>query len=167
MSDIDNPYQSPESPIIPEIPQNTGVMLSENMLRYLNGASPWLQFIGILGYIGSGLLVVGGLFGTIGFSVASSFLALEMGDFPFWIIMLIYIPLGVLFFFPAHFTYNFGRKIRSYRFSNSTEDLELAFKNNKSLWKFYGIICIIYLAFIPLVIIITIIGGVAAAISGF
>jgi len=167
MSDIDNPYQSPESPIIPEIPQNTGVMLSEKMLCYLNGASPWLQFIGILGYIGSGLMVVGGILGTIGFSVASSFLSLGMGDFPFWIIMLIYIPLGVLFFFPAHFTYNFGRKIRNYRFSNSTEDLELAFKNNKSLWKFYGIICIIYLALIPFFIIVTIIGGVAAAISGF
>jgi len=164
MSDNYNPYQSPESPIVPETPQNTGVMLSEKMLRYLSGAAPWLQFIGILGYIGCGLFVIGGILGTIGFSVASSFFNTELGDFPFWIIMLIYIPLGVLFFFPAHFTYNFGRKIRSYRFSNSTEDLELAFKNNKSLWKFYGIICIIYLALIPFFIIITIIGGVAAAI---
>jgi hypothetical protein len=163
MSDIDNPYQSPESPIVPEIPQNTGVMLSEKMLRHLNDSSPWLQFIGILGYIGSGLLVIGGILGTIGFS-AMSFLGL--GDFPFWIIAVIYIPLGVLFFFPAHFTYNFGRKIRNYRFSNSTEDLELAFKNNKSLWKFNGIICTIYLAFIPFTIIIGIIGGVAAVISG-
>jgi len=132
------------------------------MLHYLNGASPWLQFIGILGYIGSGLLLVVGIFGTIGLFVTSS--RLELGEFPFWIVTVIYIPLGVLFFFPAHFTYNFGRKIRSYRFSNSTEDLELAFKNNKSLWKFYGIICIIYLAFIPFILIITVIGGVAAAI---
>jgi hypothetical protein len=164
MSEIYNPYQSPESPIVPETQQNTGVMLSEKMLRYLNDASPWLQFIGILGYIGSGLLIVGGIFGAVGLSAASFF---ELGDFPFWIIALIYIPLGVLFFFPAHFAFNFGRKIRNYRFSNSIEDLELAFKNNKSLWKFYGIICIIYLAFIPLFFVIAIIGGVAAAVSGF
>jgi len=164
MSDSYNPYQSPESPIVPETPQNTGVMLTEKMLRYLSDASPWLQFIGILGYIGSGLLLLGGIFGTIGFSVASPFL--ELGDFPFWIITIIYIPMGVLFFFPAHFAFNFGRKIRNYRFSNSTEDLELAFKNNKSLWKFYGIICIIYLAFIPVFLIIAIIGGVAAVLSG-
>jgi len=165
MSDIDNPYQSPESPIIPEISQNTGVMLSEKMLRYLGDASPWLQFVGILGYIGSGLFVIAGILGTVGFS-AVSFLTAELGDFPFWIIMLIYIPLGVLFFFPAHFAYNFGRKIRNYRFSNSTEDLELAFKNNKSLWKFYGILCIIYLAFIPLFFIIAIISGVVAVFGG-
>ncbi|MCL1959616.1 MAG: cbb3-type cytochrome c oxidase subunit I [Spirochaetes bacterium] len=164
MSEIYNPYQSPESPIVPETQQNTGVMLSEKMLGYLNDASPWLQFIGILGYIGSGLLIVGGIFGAVGLSAASF---LELGDFPFWIIALIYIPLGVLFFFPAHFAFNFGRKIRNYRFSNSIEDLELAFKNNKSLWKFYGIICIIYLAFIPLFFVIVIIGGVAAAVSGF
>jgi len=164
MSDIDNPYQSPESPIIPEPPQNTGVMLSEKMLSYLNDAAPWLQFIGILGFIGCGLSVIGGILSVVGFSAASFF---ELSAFPFWIIPLIYIPLGVLFFFPAYFTYNFGRKIRNYRFSNSTEDLELAFKNNKSLWKFYGIICIIYLAFIPFFFIIAIIGGVATLISGF
>jgi len=165
MSDIDNPYQSPESPIVPEPPQNTGVMLSEKMLLYLNEASPWLQFIGILGFIGSGLLVLGGLFGTIGFSVISS-ITEELGGFPFWVLAFIYIPLGVLFFFPAYFTFSFGRKIRNYRFSNSSEDLELAFKNNKSLWKFYGIICIIYLAFIPLFFIIAIVGGIAAVVSG-
>jgi len=163
MSDIDL-YKSPESPIIPETPQNTGVMLSEKMLRYLSDAAPWLQFIGILGFIGCGLLVITGIISAIGFS-AMSFL--ESDNFPVWIITLIYIPMGVLFFFPALFTYNFGRKIRSYRFSNSPEDLELAFKNNKSLWKFYGIVCIIYLAFIPLFLIIAIIGGVAATISGF
>jgi hypothetical protein len=165
MSDNYNPYQSPESPIIPETPQNTGVMLSEKMLRYLNEASPWLQFVGILGYIGCGLLVIGGIFSAVGFSVAAAFT--ELGEFPFWIIALIYIPMGVLFFFPAHFTYNFGKKIRNYRFSNSTEELELALKNNKSLWKFYGIICIIYLAFIPVSFIILIAGGVWAAVSGF
>jgi len=163
MSDIENPYQSPESPIIPEIPQNTGVVLSEKMLRYLSDASPWLQFIGILGFIGCGLLVITGVISAIGFS-AMSFL--ELGDFPVWIITFIYVPMGVLFFFPARFTFNFGRKIRNYRFSNSLEDLELAFKNNKSLWKFYGIICIIYLAFILFFIITVIIGGVAAVISG-
>jgi hypothetical protein len=147
------------------MPQNTGVKKKKKMLRYLNDTSPWLQFIGILGYIGCGLLVIGGIFSAVGFSAAASFT--ELGEFPFWIITLIYIPLGVLSFFPARFTYNFGRKIRNYRFSNSTEDLELAFKNNKSLWKFYGILCIIYLAFIPFFFIIAIAGGVWAAVSGF
>ena len=45
------------------------------------------------------------------------------------------------------------------------QDLEQAFRNNKSLWKFYGIICIICLAFIPLTVIITTIVTIASALS--
>jgi hypothetical protein len=37
--------------------------------------------------------------------------------------------------------------------SNSDKDLEDAFKNNKSLWKFYGILVIVYLALIPVLLI--------------
>ena len=163
MSDFENPYQSPESQVIPEASQSSG-MLSAAMLQYLNEASPWLRFVGIMGYIGSGSIVLMGIGLGITMAVASN-LAGAFGQFPVWLAAVLYIPMGVLLFFPAHFTYNFGKKIRSYRFTNSIEDLELAFKNNKSLWKFNGIIYIIYLAFIPLVIIIAIVAGVAAALN--
>ena len=166
MSDFENPYQSPESPIVPEKPQGGVSALNETMLRYLNETSPWLRFIGILGFIGCGMICFGGIIFTIVMLAASSLTA-ELGDFPFWIFPLIYIPFGALFFFPSRFIYTFGTKIRNYQLSNSDEDLELAFKNNKSLWKFYGILCIIYLAFIPVSVILTIVGGVVAAVTGF
>jgi hypothetical protein len=165
MSDLENPYQSPESPIVPEKPQGGANFLSETMLRHLKDASPWLRFIGVLGFIGAGFMAFGGIIFTI-ILLAVSSLAEEFGDFPFWIFPLIYIPFGLLFFFPARFTYNFGAKIRNYQFSNSDDDLEQAFKNNKSLWKFYGILCIVNLAFIPVTVILTIIGGVVAAVTG-
>jgi hypothetical protein len=167
MSDMQNPYQTPETQIVPETIQSTGVTLTETMLRFLNEASPWLRFVGILGYIGSGLVVLMGVLGAAGASVVTStFLGSEAAEaLPSALLLLIYVPLGVLVFFPAHFTFNFGQKIRNYKFSNSGEDLEAAFKNNKSLWKFSGIICIIYLAFIPVLIVITVIMGVMAAAS--
>jgi hypothetical protein len=89
----------------------------------------------------------------------------EFGNFPAWVFSLIYFPLGVLMFFPSHFTYNFGKRIRNYKFSNSNEELELAFKNNKSLWKFYGILYIVILSFIPVTIVISIIVAVVAAVG--
>jgi hypothetical protein len=165
MSDFENPYQSPETPIIPEVSQDTGVSFSVTMLQYLNEASPWLRFVGILGYIGSGMTAIGGIIIAITMTAVGD-IAGDLGAFPAWIFSFVYIPLGVLLFFPAHFTYNFGKKIRDFKFSNSTDDLELAFKNNKSFWKFSGIICIIYLAIIPLFLIIAIIGGVYALVSG-
>jgi len=166
MSDYENPYQSPETPIIPETSQSSGVSMTETILKHLYEASPWLRFVGIMGYIGSGITVLSGIIFAFGTFLASSFLGDGLGDFPSWIFVLIYIPLGVLFFFPSHFTFNFGKKLRNYQFSSSIEDLELAFKNNKSLWKFNGIITIIYLAIIPLAVVGTIIAGIVAAVSG-
>jgi hypothetical protein len=166
MSDLDNPYQSPESPIVPETSQSSGISLSETMLRYLNEASPWLRFVGVLGFVGCGIAVLSGIIFAIMGTVALSALGSDLDDFPAWIFAVIYIPIGVLLFFPSYFIYNFGKRIRNFQFSNSTEDLELAFKNNKSLWKFNGIMYIIYLASIPVFIIIAIVGGVVAALSG-
>jgi hypothetical protein len=164
MSDIENPYQSPETPVIPEKSQSTETVLTEKMLRYLKEASPWLRFIGIVGMIGCGLMAVAGLITAIVMAVSFG----ESDQSSVWVItLLVYIPVGILMFFPALYTYNFGAKIRKYLFSNLDEDLESAFKNNKSLWKFIGILSIINLSLIPLTIIIAIIGGIVAAVNIF
>jgi hypothetical protein len=162
MSDFENPYKSPETTVVPEKTQDAGTVLTETMLGYLKEASPWLRFIGILQFIGCGIMCVGGIIFAITTSAVSSMME-GMVNFPIWLLSLIYVAAGALFFFPALFTYNFGAKIRNYQLSNSNEDLELAFKNNKSLWKFYGILLIIYLALIPLFIILAVIIGIVAA----
>jgi len=162
MSDLENPYKSPETSIVPEKTQGAGSVLNETMLGYLNEASPWLRFIGILGFIGAGLSVVGGIIFAITTSVVPDITG-GMVNFPVWIFALIYIGIGSLLFFPARFTYNFGTKIRSYQFSGSDDDLEQALRNNKSLWKFQGILYIIYIALIPFLIIVGIIVAVVSA----
>jgi hypothetical protein len=168
VSDV-NPYQSPENPSVPERPLIAQAALTDTMLRYLREASPWLRFLGIMGIIASGLMIAGGIIAAIVMSVVPMSLAEELGapDFPMssflplGILGLVYVPVGVLFFFPSRFIYLFGAKIRSYMKGNAERELELAFKNNKSLWKFYGILCIINLAFVPL----GIAGGLVVAIT--
>jgi hypothetical protein len=162
MSDYDNPYQSPETPIVPEKLPNAGILFSETILRYLKEASPWMRFVGIMGIIGSGFVILAGLIAVI-VALAGS----ELFDgFPTWLVSLFYLPAGILLFFPSFFTYNIGVKIRSFLINNLEEDLELAFKNNKSLWKFNGILYIIYLSFIPIFILIIIITGIVSIIPG-
>jgi len=163
MSDFENPYKSPETSIVPEKDQSTGTVLTETMLTYLKEASPWLRFVGIVEFIGCGLMCLGG----ISFSITTSALpgmTEAVGNFPVWILSLVYIIGGALVFFPAKFTYSFGVKIRNYQISSSAEDLELAFKNNKSLWKFQGIMLIISFAVVPVFFVIAIVGIVAAGI---
>ena len=165
MSDFTNPYRSPDNLSVPEKPINPQAGLTGTMLRYLNEASPWLRFIGILHLIFCGIVVIGGIITSIVLFVLSS----QIDDFDGAYIALaglVYVPMGILYYFPARFIYNIGTKIRKYQFTNSDEDLELAFKYNKSLWKFLGIICIIMLAVIPVSIVLAVIGGVVAAVSG-
>jgi hypothetical protein len=164
MSDIENPYQSPESPVIPETSRNSGITLSETSLQYLAESSPWLRFMGIIGFIGSGICCLVGIISTIT-SIAASSLISELANFPVWIFSFIQIPLGVVLFFPAYFLFNFGKRIRTYQYTHSNEDLESGFKYNKSYWKFMGILNIICLALIPVALVITMVAGVALALN--
>jgi hypothetical protein len=171
MADDMNPYQSPQSPANPVA--DVSGRLTETMERYLKEASPWLRFIGIVGFISVGFMVLIGIVCLVAIPVIGNI----WSDIPgleefsgtaggiFGITMGLYLFIaGALCFFPALFTYNFGSRIRGYLQSGAEGDLETAFKNNKSLWKFFGILTIISLAFIPILIIIGIIVGIAAAL---
>jgi len=177
MSDTANPYQSPETvaaPLKPLVDQGT---LTETMLTYLKNASPWLRFLGILGFIGTGFTVLWGIsflaLGSIMGQVWSSIPGIDtfseisgdLGAFSGVLIGLIIIGAAALIFFPSYFIYSFGTKIRSYLREGRERDLEIAFRNNKSFWKFVGILYIIYLAIIPVAIVIAVIAAAASAIS--
>jgi hypothetical protein len=77
-----------------------------------------------------------------------------------------FIGAGVVMFFPALFTFRFGVKIRSYVSTGLEAELELAFRNNMSLWKFNGILTIIGIAAIPVLTIVSVAIIVAAMALG-
>jgi len=164
MSDSENRYNSPETQIVPEQKQFTG-NLTEPMYKYLREASPWMRFIGIIGFIGSGIIVIFGLISLFFVNSLASLFTNDLQDTPFWLASLSYTISGIVLFFPSFFTFKAGTLIRKFTYSSTDADLEEALKNNKSLWKFYGIFTIIMLAFIPVVIIITLIIGVASFVS--
>jgi len=169
MSDYENHYRSPETQIVPEAKQGTGVELTVKMLQYLNEASPWLRFVGILGYITAGFTIFGGIAGMLSFVAVGSMVDLPSGIAPAFgaLFFIIYLPTGVLTLFLANFIFKFGQKIRYYKLTNSIEELEEALKNNKSLWKFIGILCIVSLALIPVMLILTLIVGVVGVLGAF
>jgi hypothetical protein len=173
MSDTSNPYQSPETSVNPVKPLIAQGTLTETMLIYLKQASPWLRFIGILGFIQCGFMALGALslFALMPFRAVWSGLGRIPGfevfttgfEGIFGGLFGVYFLGGtVLLFFPSYFIYNFGSKIRTYLRTGSDQDLEGALKNNKSLWKFSGILAIVGLAFIPVMFIIAIIVAVVS-----
>jgi hypothetical protein len=170
MSDINNPFQSPEANTKIVTPLVSQGAITDTMLKYLKDASPWLRFMGVVGFIGSGFVVLSGLIMVIlmpftagMFDEFSEYFSDFIGSYSVTIVYATYLTgAGVLMFFPALFSYRFGAKIRNYLLTNSESDLELALKNNKFLWKFNGILMIIGLASLPVIIIIAVIIAVAA-----
>lgn len=170
-----NPYQSPEAEAVPDAGASGG-MITSVMFEALKGASPWLRFMGIIGFIGAGVMVlVGIIFLATGGFAAGALANVEdasaVGTGAFGSVLtgmlggavgFIYIALGMLYFFPARWTYLFGAKIRNYTVSGSAAELEAALNSNKSLWKFNGVITIVGIASIPLFVIAAAIIAVAA-----
>jgi len=159
MSETANPYQSPEMAVVPDnVPVGEGI-LTETMLIQLKGASPWLRFVGVLGFIGAGFTILTGIvFLTLVPFFTRPFLGLDpfrgIMDAVSWVIVAVFfIILGVFLVLPSLFMFRFGEKIRGYLRTGAEQELEAAFKNNRLLWKFIGIICIVQLAFFPLMMI--------------
>ncbi|MDR2468695.1 MAG: hypothetical protein LBD22_07025 [Spirochaetaceae bacterium] len=165
MYDETNPYQSPQTESIPVSGTQSGTFFTESMLDNLRRTAPWARFIGILGFICAGLIILssfsfimilitstGALFASSGFEWAELFRG-TVGI----IGAIVYSVLGALYFLPARFLYVFGTKIRNYFLSYNREDLEAAFRNNFFLWKFLGIFVIVILTAIPVFIIASII----------
>lgn len=162
-----NPYQSPETTAVPVKPLAAQGALTENMLVYLKGASPWLRFVGILGFISAGLAALSGL-GSFAFVPLMGMMDDLTGVFGAVFggtMAVLSIAGAVLVFIPSLFLYRFGEKIRRYLRTGVDLDLEEAFRNNKSFWKFTGIVCIVYLAFIPVLIVGSIIVTVFAVLG--
>jgi hypothetical protein len=155
----ENPYESPQTEISEVKPLTSQGVLTGTMLMYLKQASPWLRFVGIAGFVMCGVFTLVGLSMVIGLQVLpipGYNAAMGLGFF------VLYLGYVVLMFFPVLFIFQFGGKIKSYVHTGNEADLEQAFKNNKSLWKFIGILSIISLAFVALMLVF---GGIAVAVS--
>lgn len=144
-------------------------MITEPMITSMKQASSWIRFLAICGFIYAGSIVAPGFLTALFFPLIDLFadgsLSAELGmsSILFGIILLVAIAIiGTAIIFPVIFLYNFGTKMRTYVQTNNVSALELAFKNNKSFWKFCGIFTIISFALIPIsLIIIFIIVGVS------
>ncbi|MDR2136202.1 MAG: hypothetical protein LBO76_06260 [Treponema sp.] len=158
MSDSGNPWQSPSTEVAAEegAPRDA---LTPLMIRHLKDASPWLRFLGIVGYIGAVFVVLLGLVLIVADLGSFYLIDILFGGLAGVFMGLLYIAMGVVAFFPARFTHRFGVKIRNYLLSGGAQDLETAFRYNRALWKFNGILAIVYLSLVPLVVI----GSMAAA----
>jgi hypothetical protein len=132
---------------------NNSLTVSPMASGYLNETGRWGKFLAILGFCVIGLFVIVGLF-------AGSFIAQAAGDgtVPGFVFTLLYLFLGALYFFPVYYLYKFSSQVRTALVRKDSVELDSAFENLKSHYKFLGIVMIIVLSLYA----IAIVGGVLA-----
>lgn len=123
------------------------LFISKTSENFLIETSKWTRFLAILGFIFSGIIIVISL-------SAGSLLSLipdtEMDKVPSYfgfMFSIIYSALGILYFFPPYYLFNFSKKLKLALTLKNTESLEQAFGNQKSFFKFFGVLAIIGLCF--------------------
>ena len=134
-------------------PTESLITVTSEIKNYLLETSKWSKFLAIVGYIGMGLLILIGIAVTIGFSILSS---VSHFGFPMGILGVVYILLGVLYFFPINYMYKFSVHLTQGFKSNNQQSVNYGFENLKSLFKFTGIFTIVVLSIYALIIIVAI-----------
>lgn len=134
-------------------------LLTPGMLEALRKTKPWVRFLSIIGFLCVVLMVVIG----IGVAVAGAFFGGNQGkpgfEGPFLIGMsLLYVLLGILYIFPSLYLFRYASAIgEALAAPSKSAAVENALRQQKSFWKFAGIMTLImFLVYIP---------GILAAIA--
>jgi hypothetical protein len=137
------------------VPSDAAV--SPAVVRVLLATKPWVRFFSVLGFIGSGLLVVVGLvFGAVG--SLSEELGIAGGFVGF-----IYAALAVVYFFPSLFLYRYASGIRDFVGSGSSQSLEVALSHQLKFWRFMGTATIVmFCLYVMVFVVIAIVAGLSA-----
>ena len=119
--------------------------------NYLFEAAKWAKFMGIVGYVFIGFMVLGAFFIGTFMSFLTRNATPQTTDSPFnsgmfSIVMGVYFLLiALLYYFPTRYLHQFGVKTQLALRTHEQFDFSEAFSKLKSFFKFFGILTIIML----------------------
>lgn len=139
--------------------------LTEEINQNLHSAGRWSQFLAILGFIGTGFMVIAG----ITMSIIMAFIPSSDADlfpFPLALIGLLYIVLAGVYFLPIFYLYRFSSSIKQAVALKKQDQLSNAFNNLRAHYKTFGIIMIVLMCLYPIMIVGIVIFSVFSGFGG-
>lgn len=128
------------------------VMANSRAIDMLRQTGPWVRFMSVLMFIGSALMIVGGV-------AMMAIGAMTLGHPENMIIGIIYIPFAILYIMPAVFLGRYASNIKRLNAGRQPGDLEAALESQKSFWKFVGIMAAVLLCLYVVIIILAVAFG--------
>jgi hypothetical protein len=138
-----NPYAPPTSPYAQSPAMapaaNPGGAVSEQSVEMLRQTRPWVMLMGVLCFIGSAFMLLGGFamlaMGAFASATTKSAAPMALG--------VVYIPLAGLYIYPGLKLTKYAGAIGRLLQTRASPDLDAALEQQKSFWKFAGITTIV------------------------
>lgn len=134
-------------PIQPTAASN-GIELTSESVGYLNEIRRWALFLAILGFVFVTFMIIAS------FSIGAIFASMGQRDdmpFPPSLLGIIYFVMAAIYFFPIFYLFKFAAHAKEGLLDKRQGQLDLAFMNLKSHYKFMGILMIVVLCFYVLI----------------
>ncbi len=141
------------------------LIITEDVRSYIYETAKWTKFLSIVGFILTGMMAMIALsVGSVMDSMSeipaySGLAAMGSGVFIFF-----YLLLALVYFYPSYLMYKFSSAAKLAVLYGSQESLSEAMSKMKSIFKFWGILTIVFISLYVLMIVLFSIGaGIAAA----
>ncbi len=123
--------------------QNGSIDRNRAILNYirksLRATRPWTRFLSILGFIGTGLTILAGIFMFIGKDILpASETALPLG-----FLGILYILTSVFYLIPSIWLAKYSAAISAFLKAGDAIELGKAIAYQKSFWKFVGLLALV------------------------
>lgn len=142
--------------------------VSQAVLYQLAGTKPWVRFMSVLMFVGAGMMLLVAVGIALAGSQISRLSAASGGTAVFsgtmgLVIAVLYGVLSIVYIYPALKLWNYASRIADLLLTGSERDLVNALSQQRSFWKFLGILVLamFVLYFIGIVVMIAV-GGIAA-----
>jgi len=119
------------------------IEIGPEVLDHLNSTRKWTTFLAILGFIFLGLLLIAGLATSL-FLTTFNTTEANLG-IPESMMILIFIVIGAIYFFPVFFLFRFSRNIRDAIQNLDQQKLQKGFRNLRLYFTYIGIMIIVVL----------------------
>ncbi|RYD21992.1 MAG: hypothetical protein EOP88_09525 [Verrucomicrobiaceae bacterium] len=161
-----DPYSSPALNV-PSVNRSQDSAITDGVVRELAGTKPWVRFLSVLMFIGTGLMVLLAIMmivmgGAMAQAAPSNpFIAGGAGAF----VGGIYLVMALLYVYPAIRLWKYASRISELMQSATSFSLEAALREQRKFWKFFGILALILVSLYALIIVGAIIMVTVGAIG--
>ena len=129
----------------------------------MSQTKPWVRFISVMMFIGSGFMMLGGLGAIVVGLIGAGMGEVEAAFIPF--LGVLYIVMAFLYIVPASYLWSYATRIGVLQQQKSLGNLASSLEPQKSFWRFVGILMLVVLVLYAVFFAIAMILPLIAAVS--